>query len=216
MGQERRRPTHSNSASVSSNAAAPRFSSRCAMEDVPGIGSITGERRSSHASETTGVDTPRAAAIFSITSLAFGSGQAGSRVETQSSLLRNNRPRNPILCPKTVAVLDRDNRNDFARTLDVLERNVRETDMPNFPLLLQAGERSIDASKETAGSGIWSWYKSMRSRRNRFRLPATASSRWLGTRIMHPLRRADARPAAFGGNHQALRIGMEGFGDQFL
>jgi len=40
----------SNSSVVSSISAAPVFSSRCATEEVPGIGSITGERFSSHAS----------------------------------------------------------------------------------------------------------------------------------------------------------------------
>ena len=35
---------------MSSICAAAKFSSRCSIEDVPGIGSITGERASSHAS----------------------------------------------------------------------------------------------------------------------------------------------------------------------
>src|SRR6202021_1864220 len=39
------------SASLSVTSAAFKFSSRCAIEDVPGIGSITGERCSSHASD---------------------------------------------------------------------------------------------------------------------------------------------------------------------
>src|SRR5262249_19719540 len=40
------------SSPLSSIPAAPRFSSRCSAEEVPGIGSITGERWSSHASAT--------------------------------------------------------------------------------------------------------------------------------------------------------------------
>ena len=39
-----------NCSSVSSTCAAPTFSSRCATRPVPGIGSMTGERRSSQAS----------------------------------------------------------------------------------------------------------------------------------------------------------------------
>ncbi len=40
------------SSALSFNPAAATFSSRCATFDVPGIGSITGERWSSQASES--------------------------------------------------------------------------------------------------------------------------------------------------------------------
>src|SRR4029079_5656449 len=43
-------PTSRNSSSLNSIVAANAFSSRCFTRDVPGIGSITGERFSSHAS----------------------------------------------------------------------------------------------------------------------------------------------------------------------
>ncbi len=39
-----------NSASVSSSSAAAMSSSRCSTDEVPGMGAITGERRSSQAS----------------------------------------------------------------------------------------------------------------------------------------------------------------------
>ena len=42
----------------SRSVAARRFSSRCATLDVPGIGSITDDRCSSHASATAGAVTP--------------------------------------------------------------------------------------------------------------------------------------------------------------
>jgi hypothetical protein len=42
----------SNSSCDSRSAAAPMFSSRCVRRDVPGMGSMTGDRCSSHASAT--------------------------------------------------------------------------------------------------------------------------------------------------------------------
>jgi hypothetical protein len=45
-------PSSWNSSPVSRSAAAARFSSRCATDEVPGIGSITGERASSQARAT--------------------------------------------------------------------------------------------------------------------------------------------------------------------
>jgi hypothetical protein len=48
----------SNSPSVSSMSAAARFSLRCWIDSVPGIGSIAGDRRSSHASAICAGDAP--------------------------------------------------------------------------------------------------------------------------------------------------------------
>ena len=44
--------SESSSASVNSSSVAPRFSSKCSIEPVPGIGTITGECPSSQASAT--------------------------------------------------------------------------------------------------------------------------------------------------------------------
>ena len=56
-GRRLRRPAHIepnnwNSSSASRSVEAARFSSRRATEEVPGIGSMTGERRSSQARAT--------------------------------------------------------------------------------------------------------------------------------------------------------------------
>lgn len=53
------------STSVSVTSLAAQFSSRCASEDVPGIGSMTGERRSSQAREICDTVAPCCAAIAS-------------------------------------------------------------------------------------------------------------------------------------------------------
>ena len=68
----------SNSSSVRAISAAATFSSRCATFEVPGIGSITGERFSSHASASCAGDASWSAAMRCSGPSAAASGPAAS------------------------------------------------------------------------------------------------------------------------------------------
>jgi hypothetical protein len=69
-------PTSRISSAVSRIAAEATFSSRCLTFDVPGIGSMMGERASDHAIAACGIDSPRRAATLA--SLATGPSAAAS------------------------------------------------------------------------------------------------------------------------------------------
>src|SRR5215475_3779336 len=47
----------------------------------------------------------------------------------------------PFAIGKTVSVLDRDDGNNLARTLDVLPRNIRQSHQANLPFVSQLGQR---------------------------------------------------------------------------
>ena len=47
----------------------------------------------------------------------------------------------PFTIGKAVAVLDGDNRNNFASTLDMFAGNVRQSDQPNLSFVSQFGQR---------------------------------------------------------------------------
>ncbi len=45
-------------------------------------------------------------------------------------------------CSEVVLVLNRDDRNDLARRLDLFDRHVGKSDVPDLPLSLQFGKRA--------------------------------------------------------------------------
>ncbi len=140
--------------SVSWNAAALTFSSRCWTELVPGMSRVTGERRRSQASETTAVDTLRAAAIFSTTSFALRACAIG--------------PQGMKAIPLACAIVEHDNptrgrrscsgsaRRRWGRSCGrarVLEGDVGERDVADLALLLETREGFHGGIEGTGGVG---------------------------------------------------------------
>ena len=88
--------------SSSSSSAASMFSSRCADELVPGIGSITGERASSHARATWPASRRGCAAISATSPPASASCPGGERRPTERTRARRARRRRarPSTCDR--------------------------------------------------------------------------------------------------------------------
>ena len=129
--------------SSSSSAAAARFSSRWLTEPVPGIGTITGERRSSHASATwDGVAPSRLAAPCH---RASRSGQLAGRDrgpghEADAVLGAVVEHVFGLGVGQVVAVLHGGHREVPARLLDLRDAHLGQTEGCDLALGLQLGE----------------------------------------------------------------------------
>src|SRR4029453_5899032 len=136
--------------SLSERLAAATFSSRCAQEEVPGIGSMTGERRSSQARGTGGRGEQGGG------DLGVGGpepvGDRGGRVGDVGPCCGGDRkPRNegdpaPLAVleyvlggaiGEVVAVLDAHDRCDLLGLGELVDGDFREADVPDFSLVLK-------------------------------------------------------------------------------
>ena len=190
---------------MSRNAAAPHVLLKVLHSAVPGIGSTTGERRKSHASEITAVETFLAAAIFSTTLLAARPCAMISHGQ-RCRLLRNNRPRNPIRDRKTVAVLHATMVTIFCAcwmcSSVTLEKSRHGESSPaprvarEFPSRRQ--RRRPDRARE-AGNLDAFHAKTLEAAFNGF-------LNVRGPRVVLPIAGAMARPSGFGGDEKTGRI----------
>ena len=135
------------------------LSRRCAAFDVPGIGIVTGEICSSHASATRAAVAPCEAAI-ACRSLArpavrrpFDSGYHGT-----NAIACDSQARSTSVAPlgEVVAILNSGDRDDRLRGAKLPLVDVRDPDVAD-----QAGGpeirelRPTDSSYGTSGSGVW-------------------------------------------------------------
>ena len=204
---------------MSSSPAAATFSSRCSIEFVPGIGTIAGERCSSHASAICAAVAPWALATR--LPRARGLGHPTRR----EGIPRN--VRKPVaLAPvdervvvplgDAVAVLDRDDRHDLPRPIELPLADVREPDVPHLPLGTQLRQRAhgllerhvrvyavelVDVDPVEAEATQATLARPAQMLRPTIRMPAAV------TRPGQPALRRD---------HHALGIGMQRLGDQPL
>ena len=138
---------------------APRFSSRWASEEVPGIGSMVGERCSSHESAICpGVASWRSAIRASDNRV--GVPTLGERIE------RNERGPGAgadvdqsvgraVL--EVITVLDRDDLRHFSRPGQLGRRDVRDANVVNLALALKVDEGTDESSIGTRRSTACSW-----------------------------------------------------------
>ncbi len=184
---------------------------------VPGMGSMTGERRSSQASETTAVETLRAAAIFSTTSFALRAlrhrapGQEGDAVG-----LAVVEHEIPLAIGEAVAVLHADDGHDFLRALDVLERDVGKADVADLALLLESRHgfhRGVEGDGRIGDVELVD-VDALEAQALEAAFDGLLNVRGAG--VVLPDAGAVAHPAGLGGDDQAGGIGPEGFGDQFF
>ena len=116
------------------------FSSRCFTEDVPGMGRITGERWSSHASESCAVVAPcffasgveRAAGACE---LACRDREPGDEAKIVFGAVVDDVF--VLAVAEVVLVLHADDLDDLARLIDLVRLHFREADVEDLALLLQ-------------------------------------------------------------------------------
>ncbi len=136
----------SNSSSVSSFSRAPRFSLRCSSDSVPGIGSVVGERISSHARATcAGVAPWRLPISASAGPPSPRRGKKGTKTMPSAAQWFDDVLAGALR--QVVVVLDRHDRHHLTRPLDLVDPDLGEadvTDPPPVPVLLDGGEAVLE------------------------------------------------------------------------
>ena len=178
-------------------AAAHKFSSRCSIDWVPGIGSIARERCSTQANATcTGV-TPCRSAIRPIfderTPRPPPSGYQGrkampmrSQACRTSSLARLRRLYS--FWTETIGAICRACSSCATVTFETPRWRI-------FPDRCSAASAPIGSVKGTSGSGASNWYRSTRSMRRRDKLPSSARRKCSGRPSSTQVRRVSrSRP----------------------
>src|SRR5881296_4513475 len=122
----------------------------------------------------------------------------------------------PFAVGETVSVLNGGNGNDFARTLDVLSTNVRQSRQADLPLVSQFGEsfnRSVKRYDRIRSVQLINVYA---VQPQSFEAALYRFSKMIRTGVMGPLIRPWTIPATFGRDHQALGVRRQRFGDQLF
>src|SRR5258707_1010409 len=119
-------------------AAAAMFSSRCSTDEVPGMGSTTGDRASSHASASWPGVAWCSEATSATALCARGERVPGQESDAQRIALVEHRLGGAI--PEVVAVLDRDDLSDGQRPVELFRVDVGQADVPDLSLVLELCE----------------------------------------------------------------------------
>ena len=192
-------------ASGNLSPAAAMFSSTCATEDVPGIGSIVRERFRSHARATCNGFALRSFAtlIQDVVGLAvlpeWRPGDEGDAV-----LLAVVEQEIPFAIGKAIAILNRDDGDDFAGALQMFKGHIRESNMLDFAGLAEAGEGFHRCVKGDSGIGNVELVNADAIEAKTLQAALDGFFQMPGTGIVNPLAGPDALPSAFGGDHQAI------------
>ena len=184
------------------------------------MGSITGERRSSHASATCDGAAPRRFAASASgppgsASLPTASGNQGmkpipSRSQWSSTPL-------PLAVGHVVAVLHRGDGDDAARGLDLLHRHLAQARRgASCPRAIRSDISAVLVLRRHLGSTRCSCHRSMVSTRSRRRLASQVARRCFGWPLVDPLVGPGALEAALGGDHQPGGIRMQRLRDELL
>src|SRR5215467_6811043 len=122
----------------------------------------------------------------------------------------------PFAIGETVSVLNRGNGNDFARTLDVLSSNVRQSGKADLPLVSQLGQSFNRSVKR------YSRIRSVQLKNvdavqpQSFEATLYHLPQMIRTSVMRPLIRPWTIPATFGRDHQALGVRRQRFSNQLF
>src|ERR1700686_2569929 len=122
----------------------------------------------------------------------------------------------PFAVGKAIAILHRGDGDNFARSLDMLLRDVGQRYQANLSFISQLGKSFY--RRVEGHDGVWDVQLVNFDAVQAQSLEA-AFTRFAKVRrscIVGPLIRAGTVPASLGRNHQAGRVGKQGFGNQFL
>src|SRR5207302_368016 len=122
----------------------------------------------------------------------------------------------PFAVRKAIAVLHGDDRDNSARSLDVLLRNIRQRDEANLAFVSQLSQgfhRCLKRDDRVRNMQLIN-VDAVQAQSLEASLDGLAKMR--GSCIVGPLIRAGTVPASLGGNYQASRVRKQRFGNQFL
>src|SRR4029077_21268142 len=122
----------------------------------------------------------------------------------------------PFTVGEAIAVLDRDDRDNFASAVDMFLSNVRQCNESNLPFVSQLSQcfhRRIEGDDRIGNMQLIN-IDAVQSQS--LEAPLDSFQKVRGSRIVGPLIGTWAIPAAFGSDHEAARVGIQRFGDQFL
>ena len=122
----------------------------------------------------------------------------------------------PFAVGKAIAVLHGDDRENFARSLDVLLRNVRQRDQANLAFVSELSQRFHRGFKrdDRVRNMQLIYIDAIQVQSSETSLNRLAKMR--GSSVVSPLIRAGTVPASLGGNHKASRVRKQRFGNEFL
>ncbi len=126
-------------------SAAAQFSSRCAIDPVPGIGSITGERCSSQASATWEGSTPsRAACCGNDATLREQLPVAEGKPRDEADVVHGavGEQLLALAQPRVIEVLHADDVEGLLRCLQVIDIDLRQPDVADEPLVDHLGDHA--------------------------------------------------------------------------
>ena len=194
------------------------FSSRCATEPVPGMGSIAGERASSHAIATwCGVASCAAATRLELALVADAAAlERRPRQEPDRRGLAAGEHVVGAPVDGAVAVLHRHDRREGERAVELGDRHVREPDVADLALAPELDERA---------DGVLERHPRVRPvelvERDLFEsqpLQALVAhgAQVLRSTVRSPPVRAVAQEPALGRDHDVVGVGVQRLGDELL
>src|SRR5437667_4636118 len=122
----------------------------------------------------------------------------------------------PFAVRKAIAVLHGDDRDNPARSLDVLLRNVRQRDQANLAFVSELSQRFHRGFKrdDRVRNMQLIYIDAIQVQSSETSLNRLAKMR--GSSVVSPLIRAGTVPASLGGNYKASRVRKQRFGTQCL
>ena len=196
------------------------LSSRCATDDVPGIGSITGERRSSQASASCAGVAPCSARDRRERAAGLGQlagGQREPRDERDALALAVVQHVLGAAVGQVVAGSARRRSAAISRAASICATLTSDSPMCRIlPSSCSAPSSPSWSSSGTFGSMRCSWSRSMRSRPRWRRLSSTCWRRYSGRPDRPPLARALPGEPGLGRDDQVIGVRVQGLADQLL
>ncbi len=122
----------------------------------------------------------------------------------------------PFTIGEAVAVLHRDDRDNFASSLDVLLRNVGQSDQANLPFVSQLSQRLHGCFKRHDGIRNMQLINVDPLQTQSLEASLNCLAKVCRSCIVGPLVRAGTIPASFGGDYKTSRVRKQSFGNQFL
>src|SRR5712692_2110168 len=122
----------------------------------------------------------------------------------------------PFAVRKAIAVLHRDDRNNSARSLDVLLRDVGQRDQANLAFVSQLSQSFHRCLKRDDGVRNMQLINVDAVETQSLKASLNRLAKVRGSRIVGPLIRARTVPASLGGNYKASPVWKQRFRNQFL
>src|SRR6267142_620443 len=122
----------------------------------------------------------------------------------------------PFAVGKAIAVLHGDDRDNSARSLDVLLGDVGQRDQANLAFLSQLSQGFHRCFKRDDGVRNMQLINVDAVQAQSLKASFNCLAKVRGSCIVSPLIRAGTVPASLGGNYQARRVWKQRFGNEFL